>query len=72
MGRRLTLSQAPALFVCALHFELLPKLSLLASAARKHLKCMGWFLLLHCTHRETEAYDRTCPKSHGKQGHRAF
>ena len=41
VGRQLTPSQAPALLFCALYPELLPKISLLASATRKHFNVRG-------------------------------
>lgn len=39
--RQLTPCQAPALLFCALYPELLPKISLLASATRRHFKVHG-------------------------------
>lgn len=42
-----TPSQALTSIFCASYLGLLPKLSLLASAARKHFKSMGLLLLLH-------------------------
>lgn len=67
----MTLSPAPALLFCALYFGFLPKISLLASAARKHFKVHGSFLLLLCTHGETEAKRTGHAQSHSKQKQRA-
>ena len=62
--RHVTLSPAPALLLCALYLGLLPKTSLLASAARKDFKVHGSFLLLLCTHGETEAERTGLAQSH--------
>ena len=70
-GKPAAPSQPPALRCRALYFQLLPVIPFLASAAQKHLRAKGLFLLLHCTQGNRSLEGRTCPKSCREQGPRA-